>query len=441
MLCVLSLVSCDKEFLDVRRDSSTVVPASLADFRAILDNPNMNELAPSIGDVAADDYVVDSKIWNAISEVSSKNAYIWLDDVLNVYESNEWSYPYKDIMYINTVLEGLDKLEDESLEAKDIRGTALFLRAFKYFHLAQVFCLPWQKHGNDGYLGLPLRLGAETEYRSVRSNLEQTYDQILKDANRSLEYLQFGKSEFRTRPSKAAAHALLARIYLTMGYYELALQHADKCLDIQSDLLDFGQLNMSKTNPMERFNNEVIFHHRLTTKSIWASSRQRVDQKLLASYAQDDRRRLAFFKFFEYNTAYFVGSYDGTSTQFAGLATNEIYFIKAECEARVGDIQESRNTLWKILSTRIGGEFNRSDIPVDRVSLIDFTLRERRKELLFRGLRWMDIRRLNALENYGYTIKKTLDGHVYELPPNDKRYAFLIPDRVILQSGMQQNIR
>lgn len=438
---MLSLVSCDKEFLDVRRDSSTVVPSSLADFRAILDNPNMNELAPSIGDVAADDYVVDFKIWNAISEVSSKNAYIWLDDVLNVYESNEWSYPYKDIMYINTVLEGLDKLGDESPEAQDIRGTALFLRAFKYFHLAQVFCLPWQKQGNNGYLGLPLRLGAETEYRSVRSNLEQTYDQILKDANSSLEYLQFGKSEFRTRPCKAAAHALLARIYLTMGHYDLALQHAEDCLGIQSDLLDFGLLNTTKTNPMERFNNEVIFHHRLTTKSIWASSRQRVDQKLLASYGQDDRRRQAFFKFLDDNTAYFVGSYDGTSTQFAGLATNEIYFIKAECEARTGAIEDSRNSLWKILSTRLGGSFNRSDIPTDRVGLIDFILLERRKELLFRGLRWVDIRRLNALEHYGYTIKKDLDGKLYELPPNDNRYAFLIPDRVILQSGIVQNVR
>lgn len=438
---MLSLVSCDKEFLDVRRDSSTVVPSSLADFRAILDNPNMNELAPSIGDVAADDYVVDFKIWNAISEVSSKNAYIWLDDVLNVYESNEWSYPYKDIMYINTVLEGLDKLGDESPEAQDIRGTALFLRAFKYFHLAQVFCLPWQKQGNDSYLGLPLRLGAETEYRSVRSNLEQTYDQILKDANRSLEYLQFGKSEFRTRPCKAAAHALLARVYLTMGHYDLALQHADGCLAIQSDLLDFGLLNTTKTNPMERFNNEVIFHHRLTTKSIWASSRQRVDQKLLALYAQGDRRRQAFFKFLDDNTAYFVGSYDGTSTQFAGLATNEIYFIKAECEARTGEIEDSRNALWKILSTRLGGGFNHSNIPTDRAGLIDFVLFERRKELLFRGLRWMDIRRLNALENYGYTIKKNMDGKLYELPPNDNRYAFLIPDRVILQSGMVQNVR
>lgn len=69
-------------------------------------------------------------------------------------------------------------------------------------------------------------------------------------------------------------------------------------------------------------------------------------------------------------------------------------------------------------------------------------LTERKKELAFSGsLIWYDLRRLNKDPRFAKTLKRTVNGVVYELPPNDNRYTFAIPDTEILLTGIQQNKR
>jgi hypothetical protein len=67
-------------------------------------------------------------------------------------------------------------------------------------------------------------------------------------------------------------------------------------------------------------------------------------------------------------------------------------------------------------------------------------LTERRKELVFRGLRWADIKRLN-LEGANISLTRKLNGQTYTLSPNHPRFALPIPDDVIQISGMPQNPR
>ena len=68
-------------------------------------------------------------------------------------------------------------------------------------------------------------------------------------------------------------------------------------------------------------------------------------------------------------------------------------------------------------------------------------LRERRKELVFRDLRWTDLKRLNKETAFQQTIKRKINGQEYILLPNDNRYALPIPQSVISISGIQQNPR
>ena len=65
---------------------------------------------------------------------------------------------------------------------------------------------------------------------------------------------------------------------------------------------------------------------------------------------------------------------------------------------------------------------------------------ERRKELLFRGLRLADIKRYNR-DGDAITLTRTIGGEAYSLPPNDLRYAIAIPEDIIKQTGMPQNPR
>jgi hypothetical protein len=66
-------------------------------------------------------------------------------------------------------------------------------------------------------------------------------------------------------------------------------------------------------------------------------------------------------------------------------------------------------------------------------------LEERRKELLYRMLRWMDLKRLNKEQQFQKSLKRILNNEEYTLLPNDPKYALPIPERVIELSGMQQN--
>jgi hypothetical protein len=68
-------------------------------------------------------------------------------------------------------------------------------------------------------------------------------------------------------------------------------------------------------------------------------------------------------------------------------------------------------------------------------------LNERRKELLYRGLRWTDLRRLNKDPRFAITLKRIINGVSYTLPPNDNRYAWPIPDNEIALTNMPQNER
>ena len=67
---------------------------------------------------------------------------------------------------------------------------------------------------------------------------------------------------------------------------------------------------------------------------------------------------------------------------------------------------------------------------------------ERRKELLYRGLRWTDLRRLNKETGRQTLLQRTIAGQSYSLPASDPRYTLLIPDNVIsFNPGMHQNPR
>lgn len=70
-----------------------------------------------------------------------------------------------------------------------------------------------------------------------------------------------------------------------------------------------------------------------------------------------------------------------------------------------------------------------------------FVLKERRKELVMRGLRWTDLRRLNKDARFAKILSRTINGTTYTLLPNDNRYTLLIPQEVLTNSALSQNSR
>jgi hypothetical protein len=171
------------------------------------------------------------------------------------------------------------------------------------------------------------------------------------------------------------------------------------------------------------------------------SSLARISPGLYNLYDNNDLRKTMLFRTIANGEVLFRGSYTGSSTgKIVGITTGELYLIAAECYVRTNQIEKAMDKLNELLVTRYtSGTFVPLAITDQRIAL-DTILKERRKELLFRGLRWADLKRLNR-DGANILLSRTVNGQSYTLPPNDLRYAIAIPEEVIALSGIQQNKR
>lgn len=445
---MLLLIGCKKDFLDEKPATDLNVPTTLNDLQLLLDNDAVLNRSPALGEYSADDYYMTDDIWKNQPVLQYSNEYIWAKDIFSgVGNITDWNSPYTQVLYANIVLKQLEKINRDAANGQyydNIKGSALFLRAWAFFDLAQVFAMPYDMVTANSDLGIPLRLTPDINETSTRSTIKGTYDQILSDAMLAKKLLTSKTSTLNgNRPSKAAAYAFLSRMYLTMRDYSQSGLYADSALMLNSSLIDYNTLSTTSTTPFSIINAETIYRNALVSsnKTIFlrTSEGYSIDSLLYQSYETNDLRKDVYFsvngKYINKKRGYLGGS--GIAN---GLITDELYLNRAECYARAGKLDEALNDLNTLLTTRWkSGTY----IPYSSTSVQDVLakiLSERRKELVMRGLRWNDIRRLNK-EGYNLVLKRNLNGQVYTLPPNDPRYALPIPPDVISLSGIPQNKR
>lgn len=445
---VLSLsltLSCKSKWLDAKPDVTLVVPASIADYQAILDNSVQifnNSQSSGMGEMAAGDFTITNTVYGSLFGQVEKSAYIWAPTAgfYGNEPSTDWNNGYKRILNANVILDGIDKIkpsEAEIAEWNNVKGSALFFRSFDFFCLAEQFCKPYSPGISNNDLGLPLRINHNVNLQVGRSTLQQTYDQLITDLKASIPLLGT-QPLVKTRPSRQAAYAMLARVYLSIEQYNEAKLYADSALHIQSELIDFSTLNAAANYPMTKFNPEVIFHS-FFSYGIFNSMRPITAPDLYNSFSENDYRKTVFYRTVA-GGATFKGSYVGDRQLFGGLATDELYLVRAESNARLGNLPSALDDVNHLLRTRWKGTYT-NITGNDQLTILRLILKERRKELAFRGIRWSDLRRLNRDDRFAITLNRTINDINYELPPNDKRYVFPIDEMEITRNGIQQNDR
>jgi hypothetical protein len=428
------ITACKKSaFLDARPDSSISIPTSIADCQALMDNDvDMNGYGrsgyPSLGETGSDDYYVSNSFYSQYTP-TDQNAVIWAADIYADPEVNDWDRPYRTVLYSNVVLDALKNFHPVAMELdsfNNAKGSAFFFRGFAYFQLAQIFTKPYEVGtAAADPLGLPLRKSTDIDEKFTRSSLLETYDQITGDLSAAIPLLP-NISLSITRPSRAAAYAMLARVYLSMRKYSNALLYADSSLQLRRELMDYNNVVPTGALPFTRTNPEVIFGAAMFPTGPCAVGRSFADSLLLASYQVNDVRKTLFFK-----GGRFFGMYDENGYAFCGLATDEMYLTRAECYARTGNIDAAMNDLDSLMIKRMATGAFTPYTAVDVNDALQQILQERRKELLYRGLRWTDLRRLNKDASTATTLTRTVGGTIYTLSPNSPRYVYYIPPAVI----------
>ena len=438
------LFGCKKDkWFDAKQTLVQTVPSTVKDFQAMMDNTTMGWNAPYLPEIASDDHYVTDAIFTTLP-TNEKNAYTWSHDV--PYTSLiDWSGPYVGdgtyarVFYANLVLDGLKTAVGAgSPDFNNVKGQALFFRAFNYYNILQEFAPVYDSAKAATDLGIPLRLESDVNVSVQRASVKDSYTRVITDLNDAIPLLPV-TPDYKTRPSRPAAYALLARLYLSVSDYADSKKYADSALALYTSLLDFNTLNLTATYPIANYNADIIFQNTLNVGGGVLSYNAKIDTALYNRYDSNDLRRTVFFTLATDKSVNIRNS-NYYNTPFGGLTIEELLIVRAECLARQGQTAAAMADLNRLLRARYKTGTYTDQTALTADAALTVVLLERRKELVMRGLRWSDLRRFAREGRFAKTLTRTVAGKTYTLEPGSFKYTFPIPDDAIkLAPQFQQN--
>ncbi|HAS58281.1 MAG: hypothetical protein CL554_05740 [Algoriphagus sp.] len=441
LIAIPLLMACSG-FLEERPNKGILIPTTEADIRALLDNDSELNLVPGFGLLSSDDLVITDGGWASLRTEEEQNAYLWREEIWPTTGAADWSRIYRVIFIANVVLDQIEKLP-ETQELTKMRAEALFHRAHAHFMLAQLFSPAYFQGLNDQEPGIPLRLNSEILERSPRVSLQSYYSQVLHDLDQAFISLPL-LDPIKTRPSQLAVKALLARIYLTIGNYEMAEEAADWVINRQEvSLISYANLNPNAAYPFEKYNDEVIFHTVLISAGFSGVSNIQVwvNPELMEKYREGDLRKTLYTQLRPNGGYTFKGQYSGNFSRFGGLALDEIQLIKAECLARRNQTGEALGLMNQFLETRYLADQYEPKDENNSMEILKWIVEEKRKSLVYRGLNWIDLRRLNAEPEFQRVLTREINGETVILNPLSKKYVLPIPENELALNPIPQTDR
>lgn len=422
-----ALTGCES-YLDVKPTKSIDTPDSIEAVEALLDNAETMNYFPTQSVVLGDEFVADDQAISSM-DLLEQNFYLWMPRAFDLDDLVfDWRDLYNQIQIANIALEALDKLEQSNSKVKELRGTALFFRAFAYFNLSTLFIEGANLQSAGITQKIPIRRGTSMVLKPELADRQMIRDLIKSDLEEAVTSLPI-RTSYLSRPSRQAGYALMARVYLDWEAYELAKNAVEQVIALGGKLLDYKDLNKNATYPIPRFSSEVIWLARVGGTSYFNSqSGFQISPSLLELYDKTDLRRELFYIARPGGFINFRGSYLSGRPLFGGFSLNEAYLNYAESLVRTGDLEKGEEVLNLLLQNRMTESWEQLEFTGESQAL-SVILEERRKELPFRGLRWADLRRFNNDDRFQQTLIRRYEGTVYELSPKSEKYLLPIPAR------------
>ena len=426
---LLSMASC-QDYLEVKPVKDILVPSTLEDVRTLLDyypGLNTNSLATFL---ISDDWEITSQKWNALNPWE-QNAYLWQKDIYEpTQRSGDYNRVHLKIFYSNISLNILDKQEDHSSqEFSYLKGEALALRGRALFELAELF-LPGPKSGLKDLIKVPVNLESDINATLVRLGVSDVLGMVKQDLEMAFTLLP-EKQLYKIRPDKAAVKAYLARIYLYEENWEEAYSAAAYVIGHSEELLDYSELDASLAYPFTLFNKETVFYSVTSSYSVTASPETFINPELYKLYGENDRRKDLFFRLDNGGNPLYKGSLTGNLELFTGISLPEMYLTAAEGAIRAGNVEEGVAYLNQLGSNRYVDFVEWESLSAEEA--LEVVLLERRKEQIFRGTRWMDMKRLWYLRP-GPEVEREINGEVYTLA-SEEQYIWEVPPYEIELEG------
>lgn len=328
--------------------------------------------------------------------------------------TNAWNDPYIVINRANTVIENIaDVPEDRPGQRNRILGQALGLRALAHFDLLRFFGQEYDR--NSAALGVIVRTQNDLSF-PARSTVKETYDQIFADLDEAFTLLgnvdqTINISTNRYYIDQTVVRAIIARVALYAGDYTLARDAADDVITTAG----FGLAPINQFSDIftaDQALGEVIWKVRVQPGGIRIAADLYFPPGNFNTFAPTDEVRGLFDEVNDVrydasiktrasapagSSLFIVGKYLGRAPFNDGINDNkifrmgEMYLIRAESNFRLNQEPAALADLNALRAARITGYVNQT---LSGNTLLNSILLEKRKELLYEGHRWFELRRL-----------------------------------------------
>ena len=436
LLLVLLFTACRK-YVDITPQGK-IVPTTVADFRLLLNNSDVFNLAGGTTDLMTDDIAFsDPAMFTGVRPLSVLNIYSWATDNYQPQEEDEeWNLYYKQIYYANVVITGINGVKDGTgNEKQSLIGEAKVHRAFAYLMLITQYAAQYDAATASKDPGIPLLLEPGYTQSLERATVQAVYDQVLADLHSAAAVLPDLPAS-KIHPSKAAALAILSRAYLSVRNYPQAGLYADSTLQLQSTLYDLRAFANS-SSPFDFMSMPESYQHPeviLMKAAYNQDGPLLLSQELLDLLGPDDLRRKVFGigdqLLYNYN-GYFFSYISPFEARHVGPRVGEMYVTKAECQARAGKVSEAMATLNELRRQRFADDKYVPLTATDASDALVKALAERRRELMGRGYRLADLKRLNKEPAFAKVVTHPWSSGDITLAPNSNRYIYPVAIKVL----------
>jgi tetratricopeptide (TPR) repeat protein len=471
LIVILAFISCDS-YLDVE-PKGKIIPQTIKDYDLLLNGGHYKPLN-STGDGSAYSHAADDFVsiggWEGLGDITDPlNTrplhYKWNSGLFRSDKGvDAWNLPYRNIYTYNVVINSIDKAKAavgySDADKKIIKAEALLGRAFEYWLLVNAFGKQYSESTASTNLGVPIITSADVStVVPARATVKKVYDFIIKDVEESIKYLP-KKAKNRVRPSKGAGYAMLARFYLWMNKYDEALKNATLALAEKSTVSDYDVLMLLATEGVtaaqdalqDLYDKEAYVIKQYRFQGGFTSGTVAPDVVALFT-AADLRKSLVITNISEERDDEL--GYVRVETDFYRNARSfninlapdipEMYLIRAECNARKGDIAKVVEDLNILISKRTVTAFRsmteltEANFPSKEAAL-GFVLQERRREMILTGMRLFDLKRLNLEPAFAKDVVHTIGDKTYTAKAGSNKLIFPIPAQVLhYNPNMKQN--
>ena len=169
---------------------------------------------------------------------------------------NFWDYGYKGIAQASNIINMIE--EGQSAEIDNQLGECYYVRGMLYFYFVRAYGRPYYQ-APDKNLGVPIVNGTPENvmgdlFLEDRATVHETYMQAINDLKKAEELMTIDKGA--AYASKAAAQAMLSRVYLYMsGTYENPnAQYAQLAVDYANKVINSGNYSLLSREDFMKYN-------------------------------------------------------------------------------------------------------------------------------------------------------------------------------------------